>query len=79
MSVLSLIFTILQVLACVVLIAVVLFQSGKSSGLSGTISGTAETFFSKGKAKSLDSVLARSTKIVAGVFVLLTLLLNLIK
>ncbi len=79
MNVLPMVFTVLQVLTCVVLIAVVLFQSGKSSGLSGAISGAAETFFSKGKAKTLDATLARMTKWIAGVFVLLTLALNLIK
>ena len=41
-------------------------------------SGGAETFFSKGKAESLDARLAKLTKWVAGAFVLLTLVLNLI-
>ena len=79
MSALSLIFTILQVVACLLLIAIVLVQSGKSSGLSGALAGSAETFFSKGKAKTLDGMLAKWTKWIAGVFVLLTLVLNLIK
>ena len=53
-------------------------QSGKSAGLSGAISGGAETFLSKGKAKTLDAKLARMTKWFALVFVILTLILNLI-
>ena len=80
MSALTIIFTIIQLLACVFLIAVVLLQSGKSNGLSGAVSGgSAETFFSKGKSKSLDATLARMTKWVGIVFVVLTLALSLIK
>lgn len=78
-NVVSTIFTIIQVISCIALIAVVLVQSGKSSGLSGAISGATETFFSKGSAKTLDATLAKMTKWVAGVFVLLTLVLSLIK
>jgi len=75
---LRLIFTIVQLLASVFLIAVVLLQSGKSSGLSGAVAGGAETFFSKGKAKTMDATLARMTKWVALGFVVLTLVLNLL-
>ena len=74
----SLFFTILQVLAGLAVTAIVLMQSGKSAGLSGTISGGAETFLSKGQAKTLDAKLAKATKWFALAFVLLTLILNLI-
>jgi preprotein translocase subunit SecG len=73
----SLFFTILQVLAGLAVTAIVLMQSGKSAGLSGTISGGAETFMSKGKAKSWDAKLAKMTKWFALGFVVLTLVLNL--
>ena len=80
MNALTIVFTVIQLLACLFLIAVILLQSGKSSGLSGAVGGTnAETFFGKGKAKSLDARLARATKWVGIVFVALTLVLNLIK
>ena len=78
MNGLVLAFTIVQLLAGVFLIVVVLLQSGKSSGLSGAVAGGAETFLSKGKAKSLDAKLAKATKWFAIVFVVLTLVLNLI-
>ena len=78
MSALRIVFTILQVLAGLAVTVVVLMQSGKSAGLSGAISGGAETFLSKGKAKSLDDWLAKATKWFALAFVLLTLILNLI-
>ena len=79
MSALVLVFTIIQLLAGIFLIAVVLLQSGKSAGLSGSIAGGADTFFSKGKAKTLDAKLAKMTKWVALGFVLLTLALNLLQ
>lgn len=79
MSALVLVFTIIQLLAGIFLIAVVLLQSGKSAGLSGSIAGGADTFFSKGKAKTMDAKLAKMTKWVALGFVVLTLVLNLLQ
>ena len=75
----SIILTIIQLASCLFLIAVVLLQSGKRSGLSGAISGAADTFFSKSKASTLDGKLAKMTKWVSLAFVLLTLTLNLIQ
>ena len=76
MSALNIVLTILQVLSGLALTVIVLMQSGKSAGLSGSISGGADTFLSKGKAKSLDAKLARWTKWFALAFVLLTLVLH---
>lgn len=78
MSVLTIILTILQVLSGVAVTVVVLAQSGKSAGLSGAIAGGADTFMSKGKAKTLDAKLAKATKWFALAFALLTLVLNLL-
>jgi len=78
MSTLTIIFTILQVLSGLAVMVIVLMQSGKSAGLSGAIAGGADTFLGKGKGKSLDAKLAKATKWFALVFVLLTLVLNLI-
>ena len=75
---LQLILTILQVISGIAVTIVVLMQSGKSAGLSGAISGGADTFMSAGKAKTLDATLAKLTKWFALAFVLLTLILNLI-
>ena len=76
MSALNIVLTILQVLSGLALTDIVLMQSGKSAGLSGSISGGADTFLSKGKAKTLDAKLARWTKWFALAFVLLTLVLH---
>ena len=68
--------TILQLISALILIAVVVFQSGKSQGLSGAIGGIADSYLSKSKAKSVDAKLAKATKWVGAVFVVLTLVLN---
>ena len=76
MSVITIILTVLQVLSGIAVTAIVLMQSGKSAGLSGAISGGAETLMSKGKAQTVDAKLAKATKWFALAFVLLTLSLH---
>ena len=76
MSTVSIVVSILQVFAGIFMIVVVLLQSGKRAGLSGAISGGAETFFGKNKARSMDAKLSRATAYVAIFFVILTVLLN---
>ena len=68
--------TIVQLLAALVLILIVLFQSGKSQGLSGAIGVIAYSYMSKGKARTIDAKLAKATKWVGAVFVILTLVLD---
>ena len=70
--------TILQLLCGLFVIAIVLFQSGKSAGLSGAIGGMADSFLSKNKSKSIDAKLARATKWVGAAFIVLTLALNML-
>ncbi len=78
MSAWIIILTIIQLLSALAVVAVVLFQSGKSAGLSGAIGGVADTFLAKNKAKDVDAKLARMTKWIAIAFVVLTLLLNIL-
>ena len=78
MSAIEIILTVLQLLSGLAVTLIVLMQSGKSSGLSGVIAGGAETFMSKGKAKTLDAKLAKMTKWFGLAFVLLTLVLTVI-
>lgn len=75
MDALKLIITILQLLCGLGIILVVLFQSGKSAGLSGAIGGVADSFLAKNKAKTLDAKLARATKWIGALFLILTLVL----
>ncbi len=75
MGVLTTILTILYVVVCLVLIFVVLMQSGKSEGLSGSIAGGADTFFGKNKGKSIDAKLEKWTVVVAVLFIVLSVAL----
>ena len=70
--------TILQLICALAVVLIVLFQSGKSAGLSGAIGGISETLAAKNKGRSLDAKLAKSTKWIALVWILLTLALCLI-
>ncbi len=67
--------TILQLICGLAVIAVVLMQSGKSAGLSGAIGGVADSFLARNKARTLDAKLARATKWIGAVFLILTLIL----
>lgn len=66
---------ILHIVIAIVLIAIVLMQSGKTAGLSGSISGGAETFFGKNKGKTIDAVLSKITSAVAIIFLVTSLLI----
>lgn len=70
--------TVLQVLCGLAIIGAVMFQSGKSAGLSGAIGGVADSFLAKNKAKTLDAKLARATKWLGAAFLILTLVLLII-
>ena len=73
MLVLSVIVHILLILVALVLIVAVLMQQGNSAGL-GAISGGAETFLGKNKAKSFEGKLALITKASAAAFVVLAII-----
>jgi len=70
--------TILLLVVDLFLIAVILLQEGKTAGINGSVSGAADTFLSKNKAKSLDAKLARWTKWVAILWIVITMVLSLI-
>lgn len=78
MSALDIIIGILVLLASIIVIGVVLLQQGHRSGINGAISGAADTFLSKTKARTADAQLARITKYVAIGFFVLVLLANVI-
>ena len=66
--------TILLVINAIVMIVLVLLQSGKSAGLSGAISGGAEQLFGKQKARGIDLILHRGTIVTGVLFFLLAFL-----
>ncbi len=67
---------IAEVILSVVLIMVVLLQSGKESGLGTAISGNSDSYMSKNKKGNLDKKLASATKWVALVWIVVTLALG---
>ncbi len=75
---LEIILTVIQALFSVALIVVVLLQSGKEAGLSGALAGSSDSYLSKNKSGGLDKILSKSTKWIALVWVVLTLVLSLI-
>ena len=75
MKALAIILSIVLLLVCLVMSAIVLMQEGKSAGLSGAISGAAETYFGKNKARTLEGKLERLTKILAAACLVLALVL----
>ena len=62
---LKIILGIVHIIVCLATIIVVLMQSGKSEGLSGAITGGAETFFGKGKGRAIDKLLSKYTVYIA--------------
>ena len=61
--------TIIHLIIAIILIVTVLLQNGKQQGLSGAISGGAETFFGKNKGKTVDALLKKVTAIMAILFI----------
>jgi preprotein translocase subunit SecG len=78
LPIIKIVVTVLEVIFSVGLIAVVLLQSGKESGLSGAISGGSDTYMGKGKSSTLDQKLASATKWIALVWAVLTLSLSML-
>ena len=77
MAVLRGIVTVLYVLICIALVVIVLFQESKTQGLSGSINGIAETYWGKNKGRSMEGALEKGTKILAALFIVLSVVLNL--
>ena len=68
---------IVMLIVSIIIIAVVIFQQGRRSGV-GVVSGGADTFLSKNKARTVDAILARWTKYIAFAFFILAIIANVI-
>lgn len=77
MGVLEIIFGIVLLLFSIAIILVVLLQEGHQHQL-GAITGGADTFLSKNKARSIDAFLSRWTKFIALGFFVLVIVMNII-
>jgi preprotein translocase subunit SecG len=69
--------TIIFLVVCVALTAIVLMQEGKAAGL-GSIGGLGDTYWGKNKSKSMEGTLVRVTKLLAAAFLIIALALNMI-
>ena len=78
LSALEIIVSIIHVLISLSLVVIVLLQSGKTAGLSGSIAGGAETFFGKNKGRTLDALLSKYTSVAAIAFLVTSIALFLI-
>lgn len=78
MNAVEIILGIVILLASLAIIGVVLLQQGHRSGINGAISGGADTFLSKNKARTVDAKLANMTKYVAIAFFVFVLVANII-
>jgi len=76
MEILRVVLNILFIIDCVALVVVVLMQEGKSAGL-GAIAGASETYWGKNKGRSMEGALVKATRIMAVLFIVLSVVLNL--
>ena len=76
MEILKTVLMILLAIDCIALTIVVLLQEGKSAGL-GTIAGMADSYWGQNKGRSMEGTLVKVTRVLAVLFILLALALNL--
>lgn len=67
-----------QVVIAVVLVASILLQPSKTEGFGNVLSGSVDTFYSKNKPKTAETVLARVTIGSAVLFAAVAISLNLV-
>ena len=75
MNVWGIILGILLGIVAIAIIIVIILQEGNDHGL-GVVTGAADSYFSKNKARSIDAFLARWTKVFAAIFVIFVIALN---
>lgn len=80
MGALKVICTVVYILVCLAIIVTVLMQDSKSEGLSAAITGGAtstNSYWSKNKGRSKEGILTKITIVLAVLFVVLSVILNL--
>ena len=77
MSALEIVFGIVLIILAVLIILIILMQEGRESNI-GVISGAADSFMEKGRAKTFNAFLAKWTKWIAIVFFVLVFVAMLI-
>ena len=75
MNALGIVLGIVLDLVSIAILVVIILQEGNQQGI-GVVTGAADSYFSKNKARSIDAFLSRWTKVFAAVFVLFVIALN---
>jgi len=72
------ILSVVDIIVSIALIAVILMQSKNASGLTGALGGMGQTntYWDKNKGRSLEGRLAKYTKILAGLFIIISLIIS---
>ncbi len=78
MTALKIVVMVIYAVVCIALTVIVLMQEGKQAGLTGSISGAADTYWGKNKGRSMEGALEKITKFLAIGFIILSLVLNII-
>lgn len=78
MTLLEIFLGIAVLIVSLAIIVAVVLQPGRRAGINGVISGGADTFLSKNKARDFDAFLARWTKYIAILFFVLAIVANII-
>ena len=68
--------TVVFMIICLIITVVILLQEGKQAGLTGAISGAAESYWGKIKGRSMEGKLVTITKVLAVLFVVIAIILN---
>ena len=74
---LIIILSIILAIDSIALVTLVLMQEGKSAGL-GAISGIAESYYGKNKARTMEGKMERLTRILAAVLIALSFVIYLL-
>ena len=72
---------IVFIIISVVMSVIILMQEGKQNGLSGSLGGgqSADTYWSKNKGRSMEGALVKITRVMAVLFMVLAVVLNINK
>lgn len=68
--------TVIFIVLCIALVILVMLQESKNTGLTETVSGMADTYWGKNKGRSMEGKLVKWTTVLAVIFFVLTIVLN---
>ena len=72
---LRIILTVIFVILCIAMTVIVLMQEGKNNGL-GALTGSADTYWSKNKGRSMEGMLVKVTRVLLALFLIISAVLT---